>query len=686
MYAALGEINRDLSELLRPPSDTQVHESAEQYVRLNVPGAYNGPWSNERPHYMVEPAQCLTDRRYNSVIFAGPAQCAKTQMLVDNYVAHTIMVDPVDMMVVQTTQDEARDFSRRRIDRMHNASPEIGKQISPRATADNTFDKVYRSGVILTLAWPTPKTFAGKAISRVVLTDYDRMPDDIGGDGSAFELAENRAKTFQSRGKVVAESSPSREVTDLNWKASHPHEAPPCTGILGLFNTGDRRRAYCQCQHCGEYWLQPCEMDNLALPDGASIEDRIENMGLMCPTCSAINHMRDCEEKIKQSVVWLKQGETINQHGEISGDALISRRASFWLPGWFAAFERWENLVRKYHQATDSYERTKDEKALKTFYNTGLGTVYIPFARRSDRSADVLMERTNDALVKSEVPEGVRFLVVSIDVQKHRFVVQVEGFGVDDQSWIVDRFDISVSERKDDEGNPIAIEPAAYAEDWRVLEGDRVINREYVGFDGRKMKAKIIGCDMHGLPGASENAYEFWRRCKKRGLGNVFRLVRGLGRKRVDAAKVRETYPEQERTGKGRAGDVPVLQLNTNRLKDDVMSDIDRTDPGPGYVNLPDWLSPDWFDELLAEVRDEDGKWSNPQRKRNESMDLMAYARALVKHVKGKRFLWANPPSWAEQWSDNSMVSGSERRQTQAAKAASQIFNTPSKASDSWLR
>ena len=341
-------------------------------------------------------------------------------------------------------------------------------------------------------------------------------------------------------------------------------------------------------------------------------------------------------------------------------------------------------MVRKYHQAQDSYERTKDEKALKTFYNTGLGTVYIAMARRQERSADALMERTNDTLVKSEVPDGVRFIVVSIDVQKHRFVIQAEGFGVNDQSWIIDRYDISVSDRVDDTGEAIAIEPAAYAEDWRVLEGPRVMEREYTCSDGRKMLAAIVGCDMHGLPGASENAYEFWRRCRKRGKAQLFRLVRGLGRKRVDASKVRETFPEQVRTGKGKIGDIPVLQLNTNKLKDDVMSAIDREEPGPGYVNLPDWLGEVWFDELLAENRDDDGKWQNPQRKRNETLDLMAYARALVIHKKGTRFSWDMPPSWAMPWDSNSLVIGSNKIDTMEKGFAS-VFDQSTGEGDSWL-
>ncbi|EKI05075.1 phage terminase large subunit family protein, partial [Escherichia coli 5412] len=46
-------------------------------------------------------------------------------------------------------------------------------------------------------------------------------------------------------------------MKDVKWRRTSPHEAPPTTGILSLYNRGDRRRWYWPCPHCGEYF-QPC--------------------------------------------------------------------------------------------------------------------------------------------------------------------------------------------------------------------------------------------------------------------------------------------------------------------------------------------------------------------------------------------------------------------------------------------
>ena len=80
----------------------------------------------------------------------------------------------------------ARDFSIRRVDRLHRYSTKVGAAQITRSDADNIFDKHYKAGNILTLTYPSVTELAGRPVPRIFMTDYDRMPDDIGGDGSGF--------------------------------------------------------------------------------------------------------------------------------------------------------------------------------------------------------------------------------------------------------------------------------------------------------------------------------------------------------------------------------------------------------------------------------------------------------------------------------------------------------------------
>ncbi|MEM8348802.1 phage terminase large subunit family protein, partial [Morganella morganii] len=118
----------------------------------------------------------------------------------------------------------------------------------------NVHDKTFRAGNYLKIGWPSVNIMSSSDYRFVALTDYDRFPEDIDGEGDAFSLASKRTTTFMSAGMTLVESSPGREITDQKWTPSSPHEAPPTTGILSLYNRGDRQRWYWPCPHCGEYF------------------------------------------------------------------------------------------------------------------------------------------------------------------------------------------------------------------------------------------------------------------------------------------------------------------------------------------------------------------------------------------------------------------------------------------------
>jgi phage terminase large subunit GpA-like protein len=62
--------------------------------------------------------------------------------------------------------------------------------------------------MLFTLSWPTISELSGKPIPRLWLSDYDRMPQNVDGEGAPFDLARKRAQTFKRYGMTVAESSP----------------------------------------------------------------------------------------------------------------------------------------------------------------------------------------------------------------------------------------------------------------------------------------------------------------------------------------------------------------------------------------------------------------------------------------------------------------------------------------------
>lgn len=678
---SLESLILDSAEAVRPAKRMTVSQAAEAYRRLNNPGSYVGPWLNDVTPYLVEPMDILQSQKFTGMAFAGPAQTGKTDMVI-NWVGYSAKCDPADMMIVQTSQTTSRDFSIRRVDRLHRHSPEIGAMLAAGTQSDNTFDKQYRSGMMLSLSWPAINELSGKPIPRLWLTDYDRMPENIDGEGSAFSLARKRATTYRSHGMCAVESSPGYAVENPKWVRTTPHEAPPTKGILAIYNQGDRRLWYWQCIDCFK-WFEP-DFRLLQYPDTEDAMEAAENAYLCCPHCNGVYHHdpvdgRPGKHEMNKAGRWVPDNCTIDKDGVIHGKPIRSSIASFWLKGVAAAFSDWKTLVFNFITAEREYESNQSEEALKTTVNTDQGHPYTPKSMINDRVPEVLRARAKP-LAKRMVPVGVRFLVATIDVQKNRFVVQVHGIHANRDISIVDRFEIKKSKRVDEDGERLWVKPGSHPEDWKLLV-EEVLNKTYPLIDGsgREMGVRFTLCDSAGKDGTTSNAYNFYRWLRygprdglddneeyqededdanwKPGMAGRFMLLKGASTK--SAPRVSISYPDSQRKDRhaGARGEVPVLMINTNLLKDALNHMLDRTEPGMGVL-FPDWLPDNFYIELTVEVKDPNKGWLNPKNFRNESWDLLAYCLAalLTPAINVEHINWREPPAWAEDWDANDLV------------------------------
>lgn len=607
--------------------------------------------------------RCIAVDSPNHLYLAGEQMVpTHNTEVINNWLAYNVTCDPSDFMVVEKSMVEAKNFSMLKIDRMLRHSPAVGDRLIQRRSASNIFDKRFKSGTNLLIAWPTVNALSGKTIRRIALTDYDRMPEDIGGEGSAFDLGRRRTNTYKRLGMTYVESSPSFDVEDSRWSPRTPHEAPPCKGILGIYNRGDRRRWYWPCPHCGE-WFEP-DFDLLRWPDSADVMECAEGVYMACPHCFLqTGAMITPHEKYDLNLqgVWLRDGEKIDRHGHRTGVARRSDIASFWLKGPAAALAVWKTLVLNYSLALQEYESTANDRPLKTTVNTDQGKPYIPPSLQGARTPEDIMARA-EPLGDKLVPEGVRFLVATIDVQKHRFAVQVHGVRPAQNTVdlvVIDRFDIVKSERLDQDGERYYVNPASYAEDWDLIT-PQVIEKSYELADnsGRRMSIRMVSCDSGGRAGVTPRAYEYYRRLKTLGYGGRFILTKGDPRKNVP--RVVKSYPDSERKDRnaGARGEIPVLFLNSNVLKDWVDAALGRTEAGAGYIHFPDWLPFDYFKELCAETKNAKGEWENPKKLRNEPWDLLYYCYALCVFLRAEKFDWSNAPAWAKDWDENILVFG----------------------------
>lgn len=624
------------------------------------------------------PTVCIQVDSPSHLFLAGRTMIPthNTDALLLNWVTYNVICDPADMILYQTSQATARDFSKRRIDRLHRHTTPVGNLLQDRRDADNAYDKHYKSGIMLTLSWPSINEMSGRPVGRVALTDYDRMPTDIDGEGSPFDLARKRTTTFRSFAMTLAESSPGHTVLDPKWIRATAHEAPPCEGILSLYNRGDRRRWVWPCPLCEEYFEG--EFSMLEWPDTIDVEEAGEGAKMRCPCCNELISP-DHKAKMNSKGVWIKEGQKVKKDGTVVGRGQKSSMASFWMKGVAASFASWKNLVVNYINAEREFERTGSQEALKSTVNTDQGDAFVPKGLESLRTPEELKSRASE-WPEQYVPEGVRFLVATVDVQKNMWVVQVTGFGPHGDEYIIDRFDIRKSKRKDDDNDTLWVKPGVYLEDWDLIE-EQVLDKTYPLDDnsGRVMGIKMVGCDSGGREGVTQKAYEFWRKLRREGKHHRFRLLKGEAT--PGAPRVRVSYPDSQRKDRtaGARGEIPVLMMNVNILKDHLSNKLERRDDDGGKVNFPTWLPDHFFQELTAEIRTPKG-WENPRGARNEAWDLLVYAEALWLHLGCERMDWDKPDTWAREWDDNDLIFGGKENTEKLKEQPKKVYDLASLA------
>jgi phage terminase large subunit GpA-like protein len=665
---------------LRPPRRLTVAEGAARALVLKRPGDAAVPWSATDTPYMVEPMNMLASRNHAAVCFVGSAQSGKTAALGEGWMAHAVTNDPGDMLIVQMTEAKAREYSKQRIDRALRHSPELAALMGT-ASDDNTHDKSFRHGMWLRIAWPTVTNLSSTSYRYVFLTDYDRMPDDIDGEGDAFTLGMKRTTTFMSRGMTAVESSPGHPWTDPLWQPSTPHEAPPVGGILGIYNRSDRRRWYWPCPDCREFFEAAPGVGLFNLPpDDQLLEDvRSADIGklakhyanVVCPHCGSLIEFRHRYD-LNQRGIWVPDNARVTADREIVGEPMTSSIVGYWIGGVAAAYQSWESLLNKHFQGLRDYAMTGNEESLRVATNTDQAMPYIPrhLLEASSRSKP-LEDRGDDNLQRYVVPEQTRCVVAAVDVQggsTSRFVVQIHAIGPHMEQWLVDRYDIRHSNREGMGQDKAQVDPAAYAEDWDLLT-ERLLRATWRTPDAtREIKLKLLVVDTGGEDGTTWNAYAWFRRVRNDSLAERVMLYKGANTPNAPILKLSRVG----KRGTKDKGDIPLYICNPNLLSDGVDSGLRRATPGPGYLHFPrpkhptqnpkGWLPQAFFDEMKAEQRGKNGKWQQV-RKRNESFDLCRMIRAgMLRLGLDKIKDWNRVPPWLAPLELNSMVISVEDR------------------------
>jgi len=522
----------------------------------------------------------------------------------------------------------------------------------------NVHQKDFKGNAMLTIGWPVVSSLSSRDIPLVITTDRDRIGDDISGEGDILNLSLARNTRFLSRGMSIVESSPGRDIVDETWSPQTIHEAPPCDGILGYYNSGTRGRYYWKCPHCGGKF-EP-EYKHLRFDEEGTDLERAKSAYMVCPRkkCGGIIEASEkhAMNQPENGARWLHESSDGKRAVPLGHkDIRKAEYVSYWQKGPVAAYQPWSDMVAAMLAAERGFERTGAEETLKTITNTKLGLPYLSRNRQSslEISGAILSERAEFREL-GIAPKEAAFIIISIDVQPSRFVVSIVAYGEDLEHWLVDRFDLATPPEGAPNAERRGMQTNLYIEDWEVLEEmhNRIVPVEGENY-GLKPLAVII--DSGGAPGTTDRAYAFWRTKHRKRLSHIYHLYKGVGG--WDKPRVKHRQPENQ-LGKKRVNRnaVKIVFTSTNRLKDEVLASLAREEAGPTAMHLPESLPKNIFDEFCAERREEDGWHMKPGRTRNESLDLAVMAKAAMIVKGGEKINWNKPAPWALASSENKLA------------------------------
>lgn len=656
------ELVADALPLIDPPSRITVTDAAERALRVSVAGKWSEYDRNVAP-YTSEPQDISQSRRFKAVIFVGPSQSGKSQMLL-SVTAHAITCAPGPVQLIHMTKTDADAWVEEKLDPAITNSPRLAERLG-RAREDSTFSRKRFKGMRLGIGYPVANQLSSRSQRMVLLTDYDHMPQRLGPkdapEASPFGMALQRIRTFMSRGCVFAESTPAFPVDHANMRLAgplEPHLLPATTGgIVNLYNDGTRGRWYWQCPECEDLFEPTYERLHYdpELPPGEAAETVV----MICPHCGGVVHHRDKAELNRRAMRghggWLHEGKHLDDQGrrklvriddpEIRATAF----ASYAFNGVAAAFQNWGDLVDRYETARRSFELTGDDLDFSGVHYTEIGVPYLrPKEEEEDALTVELLKAQALTLTKGIAPDWARFITVSVDVQGNRFEVLAMAWGVDGRRVPIDRYAIhqppeAAPRARGDDGKYRAVDPGKYPEDAEVLT--ELADRVYP-VDGQDwgLRPLAVVIDFNGPKGWADNAEKFWRKRSRAGQGARFFLSIGRGGFN-QRDRVWHEAPERASNGKKARG-IKLLNMAVDRLKDSVWAALGRFETANNAQATPSWMEAEHIGELIAEIRGEKGWEKRPGVLRNEGFDQSVQGLAVAEHMGLNRVNWDEPPAW----------------------------------------
>lgn len=567
------EIGRDWWHVLRPPPDLTVSQWADAHRRLSPEAsAEPGRWNTDRAEYQRGIMDAVSDPEVTTVVVMSSAQVGKTEIIL-NMLGYCIDQDPCPILLVMPTVSLAEAFSKKRLAPMLRDTPTLEGKVSSPKSRETT-------NTILS------KDFPGGSVSLVGAN----APSDLSSRPIRVVLCDEVDRFPPSAGSEGDPVSLAAKRSTTFWNRKIILTSTPTTTglsrIEAAYEESDQRHFEVPCWSCGSYqrltWQQ-VRWDNRD-PETARY---------VCEHCEAAWSDAQRWDAVSRGH-WRAAGE-------------FAGTAGFRLNELCSPWVRLAETVRAFLDAKDSPER------LRTWVNTALGETWQERGEAPD------WQRLYDRREPYRgVADGVALLTAGADIQQDRIECSIWGWGRGRESWLVE--------------HRVLAGDTARPEVWQSLTA--LIGEAWAHPSGAVLTLAKIAVDS----GYAATEVYSWARTQPSSRVMVIK-----GQDRSDFLIGTPAPIDVTGMGKKLAHGLRVWPVGSSALKRELYdalrldrpTEADEPYP-PGYVHLPDSVTPEYLKQLTAEhlvTKTIKGyrrtEWQK-LRDRNEALDCRVYARAAA--------------------------------------------------------
>ncbi len=596
-----------------PPAPLDICQWAESEREVSVEeSAIPGPFRIENTPILAGILAACDDPAVRKVAVQKPAQIGYTAGVVCNVLGYHVQHRPSVQVAVFPRAQAAKDFANEKFNPMVRATAVLGELISlkSRAQGNSSMRKHYPGGLIKLVGGNSPSDVKSTSARVVIVEEPDDISQNVKGQGDVIKMAEERAKSYEDHLILIGGTPTAKGASNIEAEVA----------------VGDLRVPMVPCHACGESHTPQWEYVTIpeipvdAEPHPVYGRDDWQGAFYTCPQCGTVWTDEEREANLLRVI-------SLPGHGWVATQPFSGVASFHQLSELCSTFSgsRVPVLARKYLEA-DAKLQAGDPGEMIAFWNSSLGRTWeykgeLPEEQDLIARAEPYQEWT--------IPIGGIELLLTVDVQHDRLAVSAYAVGRGEEMWLVYW------------GEHAGTTVVPHAGAWRELE--ELLSQHARHACGARVPVRA--CAIDASDGQTSDAvYDFVRKHHR-----PSRPVLALKGASDNEGKVeiwtipRAVDPNRSSTKASRYG-VTINIVGTAKAKDLILGwsqqagRIRLTGSGPGRMHWYEGVRPDWYGQMLSEIKvpNRFGRraWKKRTDRHNEALDTCVYALYLCRSLR----------------------------------------------------